>query len=165
MLLFLPLLTLAAFAGPEMIPLDVFQAPPVAKAPADITLLLRDGGEFRMADQHGRPVLLTFWASWCAPCRRELPALGGFARENPGLTIVAVNVDRRRQDAERFLSSIRFDLPVAFDPESRILGAHGVSTMPTMFLYDARGRLAWQHSGYGEKSGFEELTAALRGVR
>ena len=158
-------LVAAAHAGPEMIPLEVFQPPTTVEAPADVALVIKDGGEFRMADHRGKPVLLTFWASWCSPCRRELPALGAFAEMNPSLYILAVNVDRTRPDAEQFLSRIRFGLPVAFDPDSRILGAYGVTTMPTMLLYDSQGRLAWQHTGYSEEKGFEELSTALRGVK
>jgi len=159
------LMSLPALAEPEMIPMEVFQPPAAVDAPTNVALTLKDGGEFRMEEHRGSPVLLTFWASWCSPCRRELPALGAFAKQNPGLYILAVNVDRTRPDAEQFLSRIRFDLPVAFDPDSRFLGAYGVTSMPTMMLYDSSGQLAWQHTGYSEEKGFEELTAALRGVR
>jgi thiol-disulfide isomerase/thioredoxin len=155
----------ASLAGPEMIPLEIFEATTVPSSPNEMSLDLRDGGTFRMGDYRGKPIILAFWASWCSPCRRELPALDAFAIAHPEVYILAVNVDRERPDAETFLERVHFGLPVAFDPESRILGRYGVTSMPTMLLYDREGALQWQHSGYGEDKGFEELSSALRGAR
>lgn len=163
MLLFL--LSRPANAAPEMIPVEVFEA---ARAPAvreAIELPLKDGGTFRLAEQAGSKVILAFWASWCAPCRLELPALSVWSKEHPDVRVVAVNVDRARPPADRFLNAVKFDLPVAFDPDANHLGQYGVSSMPTMFLFDRTGTLAWQHTGYSQETGFSELDAALGGVR
>ena len=77
------------------------------------------------------------------------------------MKVVAVNVDRERPPAEKFLSRVRFDLPVAFDPDAVQLGRYGVISMPTMFLFDGSGNLAWQHTGYSKERGFTELDKAL----
>jgi thiol-disulfide isomerase/thioredoxin len=158
----------AAWATPEMIPLEVFEAAKDAHPDAEavaIEIPLRDGGTFRLADHRGRPVVLAFWASWCGPCRAELPALSDWSEEHPEVDVLAVNVDRQRQPAERFMSSVRFDLPVAFDPDAEHLGRYGVQSMPTTFLFDRAGALAWQHTGYSQQKGFTELEAALGGLR
>jgi thiol-disulfide isomerase/thioredoxin len=157
-----------AAAGPEMIPLEVFEAArraaPEAGAAA-VEIPLRDGSTFRLAEHAGSPVLLTFWASWCGPCRLELPALSAWSQQHPEVHVVAVNVDRTRPPAERFLQSVLVGLPVAFDPEAKHLGQYGAISMPTMFLFDGRGQLAWQHTGYSQEKGFAELEQALLGVR
>lgn len=157
----------SALAAPEMIPVEIFeaakQAAPVEAAAPEIPL--RDGSTFRLSDHRGAPVLLTFWASWCGPCRQELPALSAWSKEHPDVRVVAVNVDRTRPAAERFLQSVHFDLPVAYDPDAKHLGQYGAISMPTMFLFDRQGQLAWKHTGYSQERGFTELDAALAGVR
>jgi thiol-disulfide isomerase/thioredoxin len=151
-----------------MIPAELFAAvkaaTPTASALA-VPFPLRDGGTFSLGAERGHPVLLSFWASWCAPCRRELPALAKWATAHPEVKIIAVNVDRTRPEADRFLTAVSFDLPVAFDPDARVLGAYGAISMPTMFLFDGQGELVWRHAGYSEQKGFTELEAALGGVR
>lgn len=157
----------AALAAPEMIPEDMFKAMSAPRQ-GDISTLelpLRDGGTFRVADHRGKQVLLTFWASWCSPCRKELPALTTWARDHPNVAIVAVNVDRNQADAERFIEAVHFELPVAFDPNAEHLGQYGVTSMPTMFLFDARGSLVWRHSVFSVEKGFAELDAAVDGAR
>jgi thiol-disulfide isomerase/thioredoxin len=155
-----------AFAGaPEMIPEEAWAAvngvDPTATA--DLSLSLRGGGTFRLSEHKGKKVLLAFWASWCAPCRRELPALAEWAKQHPELTTVAINVDKTEDDADRFLSQVHVDLPVAYAPDAQALGQFGVQAMPTLFLVDGRGNIAWQHSGYSEDRGFTELEQALGG--
>lgn len=157
-----------ASAAPEMIPVEVFEAARSTSAGADgsdVTLPTRDGGTFRVADHRGQPVVLSFWASWCGPCRAELPALSTWAAAHPDVRVVTVNVDRARPPADRFLQSVTFDLPVAYDPDAKQLGRFGVMSMPTMFLFDRSGRFAWSHTGYSAERGFTELDAALGGIR
>ncbi len=162
------LFTATALAAPEMIPVEVFEAAKSAgldEHATDVEIPLRDGGTFRLSEHAGRPVLLAFWASWCGPCRLELPALSEWGSAHPDVAIYAVSVDKQRADAERFMKSVAFDLPVAFDPEARHLGRYGVISMPTMFLFDGEGSLAWQHTGYSRERGFTELDAAYGALR
>ena len=155
---------IAAHAAPEMIPEDLFETLKNGSVePADIVLPMHDGSTFHLSGEKGHQVVVAFWASWCSPCRRELPALAKWAKANPNVHIVAVNVDRSRADADRFLSSVRFDLPVGYDPDAKELGRYGVTSMPTMFLFDQSGALAWKHTGFNEERGFQELEEALHG--
>jgi thiol-disulfide isomerase/thioredoxin len=158
----------AALAAPEMIPAEVFEAAksaPVGATAETASLPLRDGTTFSFVEHRGRPVLLTFWASWCGPCRAELPALATWSKAHTDVAVVAVNVDRQRPPADRFLQSVKFDLPIGYDPDAQQLGKYGVQSMPTMFLFDRSGALAWQHVGYSTEKGFTELDAALAGLK
>lgn len=161
-------LALQALAAPEMIPIEVFEAaqkPRIEAIETTIEIPLRGGGTFRLSDHRGRPVVMTFWASWCGPCRQELPDLALWAGQHSEVDVLAVSIDRSQAAAEQFIRSVSFDLPVAFDPDAAHLGQYGVESMPTMFLFDARGELAWRHVGYSRESGFTELDKALAALR
>jgi thiol-disulfide isomerase/thioredoxin len=89
----------------------------------------------------GRVVLVQFWASWCEPCRAELPALAGLVARFRGrpFELVTVNLGEGRERAERFLSEARVDLPTLLDRD-RVAGrAWGVQGLPMAFLVDAEG--------------------------
>ena len=104
------LFSLAALAEPEMIPVEIFESAKNTKldeAATDVEIALRDGGHFRLSEHQGKPVILTFWASWCGPCRLELPALSTWAGEHPDVAVYAVSVDRSRQAAEQFIQRAR----------------------------------------------------------
>ena len=161
------LLIPAALAAPEMIPVEAFQAATAPRADdiSHLELPLSKGGTFKLADHAGQPVLLSFWASWCSPCRKELPALTDWAKAHPDVAIIAVNVDRTSGDAQKFMDAIHFELPVAYDPDAAHLGQYGVTSMPTMFLFDRKGALVWRHTGYSTEKGFTELDAAVGGLK
>ncbi|MCB9662735.1 MAG: TlpA family protein disulfide reductase [Alphaproteobacteria bacterium] len=163
MTLLLSLVLSAAQAAPEMIPLEEVDL--VGRTAPELSLPLRGGGSFDLAQARGKPVVLSFWASWCGPCRQELPALSDLASRRDDVTIVAVNVDRESKDAERFLSQVRVDLPVALDPEATALGAYEVASMPTTFVVDRNGTLKWRKVGYSSDNGLDELIAVLDGGR
>lgn len=159
------LLTVAAWAAPpEMIPEEaaidlVGRTAPIFEAE---TL---EGEAFKLDDERGTPVVLTFWASWCGPCRLELPALSTLQRERDDVVIYAVNVDRDRKLAERFLSGVDVDLPVVWDHEATSMGQYNVLSMPTMFLIDAQGTVKWRKTGFSRERGLSELVAALDGLK
>lgn len=161
------LLTRLAFAEPEMIPEDSWAKANETALPAvaELDLQLKGGGTFKLSEQKGKKVLLSFWASWCSPCRRELPALAEWSKAHPDVKVIAVNVDRTPDDAAKFLQSVAFALPVAFDPSAEQVGKFGVTSMPTMFLFDGAGALVWNHVGYSEEKKFSELETALAGAR
>jgi cytochrome c biogenesis protein CcmG/thiol:disulfide interchange protein DsbE len=115
----------------------------------------------------GKVVLLDFWASWCAPCKRSFPWMGEMQRKYGarGLTVVAVNVDRKRADAERFLQLVPAPFVVAFDPAGATPAAYAVPGMPTSYLIDASGRIAYVGQGFHDerKDEVEERIRALLG--
>lgn len=98
----------------------------------------------------GRVVYVDFWASWCAPCRESFPWMNRLQQQlgPEGLVIVAVNVDRIRPDAERFIEAHTPHFRVVFDPEGLLPEKFAVRGMPTSFLIDRDGRVQSRHEGF-----------------
>ncbi len=122
------------------------------KPAPDFTLPTFAGGEVSLAQLRGKVVYLDFWASWCGPCRKSFPWLEGLRQRlaSQGLEIVAVNIDSRRQAAERFLREVPVNFTIALDPEGRVADRYGVEFMPTAYLIDRRGRVVARHFGFRE---------------
>jgi len=112
-----------------------------------------DGGEINLASFHGTPVLVNLWASWCAPCVKELPTLDKVAqahRIDGELGVVAVSQDNGpRTSVEAFLKKLNVkDLGAYQDPDMGLSGSLGPDTvLPTTILYDAQGREVWRYVG------------------
>ena len=102
------------------------------------------------ADLKGKVVLVDFWASWCAPCKKSFPTLNELHQRygTKGLVIVAVNVDEERAKMEQFLKSTPAQFTVVRDTEQKLVATLEVESMPTSFLIDASGRIRFVHVGY-----------------
>ncbi len=148
---------------PEMIPVEALDL--IGKPAPGFEAPLLNGGSFRLQEHRGSVVILSFWASWCGPCREELPALAALQKSRPDLKIFAVNVDREKSKAQAFLAQVPFDLPIVWDNEATALGQYEVLSMPTMFLIDRNQTLVWRKTGFGRDKGLSELEAQLQGVR
>ena len=155
------LLLLAALglAAPEMIPLE--DTALKGRTAPPIEAQLDDGAPFSLDDQRGKVVVLSFWASWCGPCRLELPALSALAAQRPGVAVYAVNVDRERNDARGFLRKVRFELPIVWDNQAMAMGGYGILSMPTMVVLDTNGTVVWTKVGFSREKGLTELEAEL----
>ena len=126
-----------------------------------------DGQPTTLADFRGKPVLLNFWATWCAPCVAEMPTLDRLAlREGDRLQVLTVSEDMDGRDkVEAFLAERRFrDLDSWLDPKMELMTALGVSTLPTTILFDAEGREVWRVAGAEDWMG-EEARALLAEVQ
>jgi thiol-disulfide isomerase/thioredoxin len=111
-----------------------------ARAP-EIGLKDIDGDVIRMADLRGKVVLVDFWATWCGPCREELPFLEELQdrHEDEGFVVVGVNVDRDRRNMESFVRRLGLSFPNVYDGEHAVAGRYGPSSMPTSYLVDRQG--------------------------
>jgi thiol-disulfide isomerase/thioredoxin len=98
-------------------------------------------------------VLVDFWASWCGPCRQSFPWMSAMSkRYGPqGLVVVAINLDKDRRSADQFLRELSPPFAVAFDPDGRTAEAFDVQTMPSSFLVNRDGQLAYAHRGFDSK--------------
>ncbi len=122
-----------------------------------------DGPAFDLAAERGKLVLVDFWASWCEPCRRELPALERLHRQHAaaGLVVVGVSVDEQRGDAEQFLrDQVQLSFPIVHDADHALAGAWSPPKMPTVYLVERDGTIARTFAG--EKPGqLDELRAEV----
>lgn len=138
-----------------------------AGAPAPSLALPKAGGEtVDLAKLRGQVVYVDFWASWCGPCKRSFPWMNEMARKyaGKGLAIVAINVDKKRDDADRFLRGVPAEFAVVYDPDGTTPAAWQVKSMPSSYLVDASGRVVFIENGFKEdrKAEVEErIRAAL----
>ncbi len=103
-----------------------------------------EGRNHRLEDLRGRIVLLNFWATWCGPCREELPALDQLASRHAedGLVVVGISLDRAGREAVAgFLEGRGIGFPVLLDPNSEVGDRYGVRFYPTSVVIDRQGRL------------------------
>ena len=109
-----------------------------------------------LKDQIGDVVMLNFWASWCGPCRQEMPHLEKMYKEysQAGFTILAISVDEDTAEADRFMSELKVTFPYLYDNNNKVSELFGVEAMPTTILIDRLGRKRFMHKGY--QPGFEQ---------
>jgi thiol-disulfide isomerase/thioredoxin len=129
---------------------------PAAAAPApEVTLADLDGRAVRLGDLLGRVVLVNLWASWCEPCREEMPALARLARDlGPrGLAVVAVNHQESRERALAFVRETGLTLPVLLDPGGLVAARYRTVGLPATYVLDRQGRLVGTVVGYRDWAG------------
>lgn len=114
-------------------------------------------------DLQGKVVFLNFWASWCAPCRAELPLLDALHDElDPATSLVlAVNIDHATKLGERVVSRLSLDLPVVWDPETKLAAAYDPPKMPTSYLLSAEGTVVEVFSGELKASDMAAVKAKI----
>jgi peroxiredoxin len=118
-------------------------------------LAAKDGGEVSLESLKGQVVMVNFWASWCGPCRQEMPHLEALHQRysSLGFTLLGVNVDKDSGDAQEFLDETSVSFPILFDPESSVSELYDVIAMPSTVLVDREGNMRFIHHGY--KPGYE----------
>lgn len=134
----------------------------------EVTFSDPDGGEIEMADFKGVPTLINLWASWCAPCIKELPTLDKLAARHDregDFGVVTVSQDTAPQSSVvAFLEKLKVPRLGAYhDPKMALSGALGVEVMPTTVLYDAEGREVWRYIGDLDWSGAEAARLLAEG--
>ncbi len=124
---------------------------------SDFTLKSTTGSNIRLSEQRGQVVLINFWASWCGPCRQEMPLLDDIQQKYSklGFTILGVNVDKDPSKADKILKDIPVSFPVLYDNEGEVSQLFNVDSMPTTVIVDRDGNMRFHHRGF--KPGYEEL--------
>jgi thiol-disulfide isomerase/thioredoxin len=122
-------------------------------------------GELNLSQFRGRVVVVTFWASWCGPCRQEMPLLEQIQEkyEPLGFTMLGVNVEPDSAEAEKFLKSVQVSFPILFDRENSVSARFGVEAMPSSVLIDREGNVRHVHRGYkpGDEAVYADLIRGL----
>lgn len=114
-------------------------------------VLKSDAGEnLRLAEQRGDVILLNFWASWCGPCRQEMPLLEELQQRysRAGFTVLGINVEQDMSAAKDYLKKIDVSFPILFDPESLAGELYKVDAMPTTVMIDRDGNMRYLHRGF-----------------
>lgn len=114
-----------------------------------------DGQPLRMANLRGKVVIVDFWASWCAPCREEMPVLERLYQRyrEQGLVVVGVSVDRTERNARGFLRRTRVSFPIIHDSDHAIANRYSPPKMPSSYIVDRRGVIRYVHEGFRAEDG------------
>ncbi len=147
----LALLSLAAALPLALGTAPVASAKVAENAPAPAFTLSAVGGQKVSLSQYkGQVVMINFWATWCGPCRQEMPLLDAMYKKykKMGFTLIGVNVEPDSKAAEAFLKTMPVSFPVAFDPDSSISKLYSVQGMPSSIIIDRKGNARVIHRGY-----------------
>jgi peroxiredoxin len=137
---------------------------PVVGAPApDFTLLALTGEEVTLSDLRGRVVLVNFWATWCGPCRLEMPHIQKkyAGTEGQGLTVLAINMDEAASDVSAFADELGLTFPILMDAGNAVTTLYRVRGFPTTFFINRDGMIDRQHIGYMSEGQLDDYLARL----
>jgi thiol-disulfide isomerase/thioredoxin len=125
----------------------------VGEAAPSFSLATAKGDTVALDRLKGQVVYVDFWASWCGPCKRSFPWMNELTERygNQGFTVVAVNVDKKREDAERFLAATPARFTVVYDAPGATPAAWSVKGMPTSYLVDRSGRVVMVEQGFRDE--------------
>lgn len=120
-------------------------------APEAFPLLLTrlDGSEYDLKDDLGKVVIVNFWATWCMPCRQEMPAMNRLMEktQGKGIKLIGVNVDEDEKAIQRFLEQVPVDFTILLDPGAETTQAWRVRGLPTTYVVDTKGRMRYRVLG------------------
>jgi cytochrome c biogenesis protein CcmG, thiol:disulfide interchange protein DsbE len=123
--------------------------PPTVGSPVkDFQLEALDGSAVRLSEMQGKPVVINFWATWCAPCEEEIPLLNQYAEKyDEQMTVLGVNYGETKQQIESFLVETPVTFPILLDTTNAVTDDYYVRSFPMTFFIDAEGVLRAQHLG------------------
>ena len=134
------------------------------KAP-NFTLKSNSGKNVKLSELRGQVVLLNFWASWCGPCRQEMPLLEKLHKRYSalGFTVLGVNVEEDPRKAKTLLKDISVSFPILFDTSNKVSKQYKVSAMPSTIMIDRDGNMRYLHKGYkpGDEAQYKKWVKQL----
>ncbi|MCK5666360.1 MAG: TlpA family protein disulfide reductase [Thiotrichaceae bacterium] len=153
------LLVLSSFTGNASVSTEM------NKPAADFTLKSLSGKNLKLSEYAGNVVLLNFWASWCAPCRQEMPLLNDLYNkyEKLGFVILGVNVEEQTDKARSYIADRPVDFPILFDDKNTVSKQYNVIAMPTTVMIDRNGNMRYLHQGYkpGDEKKYKKMIKKL----
>jgi len=135
--------------------------PQVGKQAPDFQLPNLEGPPVSLSDFRGKPILLNFWATWCGPCRQEMPLIQAIFEEQPdnGLVILAIDIGENASAVNNFMQSNNFSFPVLLDTDQDVALEYNIRAIPTTFFIDKDGLI--QEIKVGAFSNMIELKKSL----
>jgi thiol-disulfide isomerase/thioredoxin len=136
------------------------------KGPApNFTLKSMGGKNLKLSEMTGNVVLINFWASWCGPCREEMPLLNALHKKYQplGFTVLGVNVEENVDGARSFLKNVPVDFPILLDNTNEVSKRYKVVAMPTTVVVDRDGNMRFLHEGYkpGDEKKYRQMIKKL----
>lgn len=133
------------------------------RAAPDFVLATLDGSTLRLSDLQGRPVIINFWATWCAPCRQEMPEFVRTASEhqNAGLAILAVNLKESDTEVQRFTSEFGVTFPVLLDRAGVVASTYRVTGLPVTYFIDRSGVIREVSIGPLDRAALQQKLATI----
>ena len=122
----------------------------------DFALKSASGENLRLSEYRGDVVMINFWATWCGPCRQEMPLLNElYSRyERVGFNLLGVNIDDDSRRAMEMIDELGVSFPVLFDASKEVSRLYEVDAMPVTIIVDREGNVRYVHQGY--KPGYEQ---------
>lgn len=138
-------------------------APKAGKPVTDFEAQTPDGKTVRLSDFRGRPVWITFWATWCPPCRAENADIEAAykAHQDAGLVVLAVNLGEDNRTVQAYVQRTGLSFPIAMDPPTQIAATYRIVGIPTHFFVDANGILMEQRIGGMSRKMMEQKIGQL----
>ena len=122
--------------------------PQVGSPAPDFQLEALSGDAVRLSDFRGKPVLINFWATWCGPCRLEMPAIESrFEEHKSDLVVLGINFDESASDVRAFVQELGLTFTILLDPGGEVQKLYKIRGYPTTYLVDADGVVRIQHIG------------------
>ena len=138
-----------------------------AKAAKNFTLPDLDGKPRKLSDYRGKVVLVNFWATWCPPCRREMPSMERLSQRLKDQPFVILAINQQEDPEEVFVFTGQLDpaptFPILFDRTSKVANAWGVLGLPASFIVDQQGRVVYRAMG-GREFDHPEIERAIRSL-
>ncbi|MCL4791159.1 MAG: TlpA family protein disulfide reductase [Gammaproteobacteria bacterium] len=132
---------------------------------ADFSLPSRGGQSVSLSALRGQVVLINFWATWCGPCRKEMPLLEQIQKKYAplGFVMLGINVEEDTTHMEAFLGDVPVTFPVLLDPANRVSKLYDVAAMPSTVIVDRKGNIRYIHQGYqpGDESRYQDVIRQL----
>lgn len=141
---------IAAIIATAGLALPALAADPTGGPAPQFTLGSKSGPSVSLAQYKGQVVMLNFWASWCGPCRQEMPLLESiYKKYRPmGFTLIGVNVEPDSNAANEWLKQTPVSFPILYDKESKVSKMYDVAGMPSTVIIDRAGKVRMLHRGY-----------------
>jgi peroxiredoxin len=157
-------LVLAACLSGALLPLPLLAGEASGPA-AEFSLPARGGPPVALSALRGQVVLVNFWATWCGPCRKEMPLLEQIHRKYAplGFTLLGINVEEDTTHMEAFLGDVPVTFPVLLDPANHVSKLYDVAAMPSTVIIDRKGQVRYIHQGWqpGDESRYQDVIRQL----
>lgn len=141
------------------------RATDMAAPAAAFELADRAGGTVSLASLKGQVVLINFWATWCGPCRKEMPLLEQIQKKYAplGFTMLGVNVEEDTRLMDTFLKDVPVTFPILLDPANGVSKLYDVAAMPSTVIVDRKGNVRYIHQGYqpGDEGKYQDVIRQL----